>query len=119
MTASISQRNALVENHLWCIDSVMEQNGPWIKSANLDPDDVYQSLALRLIWAVGLYDPGMKSECSLVEYIFINLRCALRDCYSAWAMYGFLGVSHYLPNAVVSMNELERSDPYWEMRIIA
>lgn len=54
---SIEQRNALVEQYLWCIDSVMWQNGSLIRAAHLDREDVYQSLAARLIRAVELYDP--------------------------------------------------------------
>ena len=54
---TISQRNAIVENHLWCIKAVMKQNRALIRAAKLDPDDVYQELALRLIRAVMSYDP--------------------------------------------------------------
>ena len=49
---TISQRNAIVENHLWCIKAVMKQNHALIRAAKLDTDDVYQQLALRLIRAV-------------------------------------------------------------------
>lgn len=52
-----SQRNAIVENHLWCIKAVMKQNRALIRAAKLDADDVYQELALRLIRAVMSYDP--------------------------------------------------------------
>ena len=48
---TISQRNAIVENHLWCIKAVMKQNRALIRAAKLDTDDVYQELALRLIRA--------------------------------------------------------------------
>lgn len=41
---TISQRNAIVENHLWCIKAVMKQNRALIRAAKLDTDDVYQSL---------------------------------------------------------------------------
>ena len=51
---TISQRNAIVENHLWCIKAVMKQNRALIRAAKLDTDDVYQQLALRLIRAVML-----------------------------------------------------------------
>ena len=54
---TISQRNAIVENHLWCIKAVMKQNRSLIRAAKLDTDDVYQELALRLIRAVMSYDP--------------------------------------------------------------
>ena len=54
---TISQRNAIVENHLWCIKAMMKQNRALIRAAKLDTDDVYQQLALRLIRAVMSYDP--------------------------------------------------------------
>ena len=37
----VSERNAIVEDHLWCIDSVIRQNYTLIKAARLDLDDVY------------------------------------------------------------------------------
>lgn len=54
---TITQRNAVVEQHLWCIDTVMTQYAAWMQTAPIDPDDVYQSLAVRLIRAVNSYDP--------------------------------------------------------------
>ena len=60
---TISQRNAIVENHLWCIKAVMKQNRALIRAAKLDADDVYQELALRLIRAVMSYeDPAQGSR---------------------------------------------------------
>ena len=54
MTLTIPQRNSLVQEYLWCIDSVIKQNYSLLKAAHLDRDDVYQSLAMRLIRAVEL-----------------------------------------------------------------
>lgn len=119
MTAKISQRNALVEKHLWCIDSVIRQNCSLLKAAHLDRDDVYQSLALRLIRAVEQYDPHRKNGSSLVKYIFMCLRYEMRSCGSAQARYGLRGAPHDLPNVVVSLSALEESNPYWEAQIAA
>lgn len=119
MTLTIPQRNSLVQEYLWCIDSVIKQNYSLLKAAHLDRDDVYQSLALRLIRAVELYDPEREGGKTLTGYIFMNLRFALRTCSSSRAQYGFREAPHYLPNAVVSISELEESDPYWESRIAA
>ena len=47
MILTITQRNSLVQEHLWCIDSVIKQNYSLIQAAHLDRDDVYQSLAVR------------------------------------------------------------------------
>ena len=119
MTMTTSQRNSLVQKYLWCIDSVMRQNGSLIRAAHLDQEDVYQSLALRLIRAVELYDPDMENGHSLENYIFMSLRYEMRTCSSARAMYGFRDAPHYLPNAVVAISALEESDTYWETRIAA
>ena len=116
---STKQRNTLVEQYLWCIDSVMRQNGSLIRAAHLDREDVYQSLAARLIRAVELYDPKKKAGGSLKGYIFMSLRYEMRTCSSARTQYGFRDAPHYLPKAVVNISALEESDPYWETRIAA
>lgn len=72
---TISQRNAIVENHLWCINAVMKQNRAIIRAAKLDADDVYQQLALRLIRAVMSYDP---EKGNLEQHIFAQLRMGLQ-----------------------------------------
>lgn len=72
---TISQRNAIVENHLWCIKAVMKQNRALIRAAKLDTDDVYQELALRLIRAVMSYDP---EKGNLEQHIFAQLRVELQ-----------------------------------------
>lgn len=55
---SIAQRNAIVEDHLWCIDSIIQKNRPLMRAARLEYDDVYQQLAIRLIKAVAGYAHG-------------------------------------------------------------
>ena len=72
---TISQRNAIVEKHLWCIKAVMKQNRAIIRAAKLDTDDVYQELALRLIRAVMSYDP---ERGALKQHIFAQLRMELQ-----------------------------------------
>lgn len=39
---TITQRNAVVEQYLWCIDTVMAQYAAWMQAEPIDPDDVYQ-----------------------------------------------------------------------------
>lgn len=119
MSMTIPQRNSMVQEYLWCIDSVIKQNHSLIKAARLDRDDVYQTLAMRLIRAVELYDPDNKTSKTLKSYIFMSLGYALRTCCGSQARYGFRDAPHYLPNAVVSIDALRESDPYWEMRITA
>lgn len=119
MNMTISQRNSLVEKYLWCIDSVIHQNFSLMKAARLDRDDVYQTLAMRLIRAVELYDPNNGAGKTSKGYIFMSLRYALCTCAGSQARYGFREAPHYLPNAVLSIDALRESDPYWEMRIAA
>ena len=116
---STEQRNALVEEHLWCIDAVIRQNWSLICGAHLERDDVYQSLATRLIRAVERYDPAKKDGGSLKGYIFMSLRYEMRTCGSSRAQYGFRDAPHYLPHAVTPISALEESDPYWQMKIAA
>ena len=68
---TITQRNAVVEQHLWCIDTVMAQYAAFMQTEPVDPDDVYQSLAVRLIRAVNSYDPR---KGYLKEYILSQLK---------------------------------------------
>ncbi len=114
---TISQRNEIVEQHLWCIDSVIWQNETLVIGAHLDREDVYQSLALRLIQAVGRYDPSKGR--SLKGYIFDQLKYELLSCSSPQARYGFRDAPYQLHNAVISLDFLLETDPYWESRIAA
>ncbi len=114
---TVSQRNALVENYLWCIDSVIRQNKTLVIGAHLDREDVYQSLALRLIQTVKRYDPSKGR--SLKGYIFDQLKYELLSCCSPQAKYGFRDAPYHLYDAVVSMDSLAEDDPYWESRIAA
>ena len=108
---SVEERNALVVSYLWCIDSVIRQNYSLIQVAHLERDDVYQTLAVRLIRAVELYKPGPRS---LKGYIFMQLKYELLNCKSAKRRYGFSGAPYDLRGAVVSLDALDRTDPHWE-----
>ena len=74
---SIVQRNALVEDHLWCINSFMEKNRKLVKATGMEHDDVFQQLALRLIKAVAGYDPD---KGALLKYELLNCKSAYRLC---------------------------------------
>ncbi len=101
---SIEERNKQVEEHLWCIDSVIHQNYCLVQAAHLDRDDVYQALALRLIRAVELYRPGARS---LKGYIFMQLKFELLTCKSAKVRYGLCATPYDLRGAVMSLDALE------------
>ncbi|MDE7245416.1 MAG: hypothetical protein K2O18_15780 [Oscillospiraceae bacterium] len=103
---SISERNELVLEYLWCIDCVIRQNYTLVQAARLDRDDVYQSLALRLIRAVELYKPGAKS---LKGYIFSQLKYELLNCKSAKVRYRFCAAPYDLRDAVISIDALMES----------
>lgn len=76
-TYTIEERNRIVEEHLWCIKAVIKQNRALIEAAHLDRDDVFQDLSIRLIRAVGSYDPD---KGTLKQHIFSQLRYELRSC---------------------------------------
>ena len=82
---SIEERNRIVEEHLWCVSAVMKQNSELIRAARLDREDVYQQLCLRLILAVGRYDPE-KSD--LKKHIFQQLHYELLTCKKPQMLYG-------------------------------
>ena len=54
---TISQRNAIVENHLWCVNAVMKQNRALIRAAKLDADDVKLPFG-----SCGLFASGHKKK---------------------------------------------------------
>ena len=116
MTITIQQRNDLVEEYLWCIDTVIRQNRLLLELAHLDRDDVYQDLAMRLIRAVAGYDP---SKGHLRQHIFCQLEYELLNCKSARKRYGFKDAPYDLRGAIISLDSLMEDDPYWEIRIVA
>ena len=76
-TNTITERNRIVETHLWCIDAVMQACPKAVRKTRMEREDIYQQLALRLVQAVDRYDPV---NAGLVEYIFSELKAELRDC---------------------------------------
>ena len=76
-TITITERNRIVETHLWCIDAVMQACPKAVRKTRMEREDVYQQLALRLVQAVDRYDPV---KAGLVDYIFSELKAELRAC---------------------------------------
>lgn len=105
---SAEERNALVLAYLWCIDSVIRQNYSLVQAAHLDREDVYQSLALRLIYAVGRYRPGAQS---LKGYIFSQLKYELLNCRSAQRRYGFCNAPYDLRGGSSIARSIGRGRP--------
>ena len=104
---TISQRNAIVENHLWCIKAVMKQNRALIRAAKLDTDDVYQELALRLIRAVMSYDP---EKGNLAQHIFAQLHFELLNCKRPYRLHGITGMPAESRGNVISLDAYRMRD---------
>ena len=111
---SIAQRNRIVEEHLWCIDTVIRQNRPLMKAAKLDFDDVYQQLATRLIKAVAGFDPD---KGALEEHIFAQLRFELLNCKTPYRLCGMTGLPRdYRQSSIISFESIrEDSDLYGQV----
>lgn len=112
----VSERNEIVEQYLWCIDTVIRQNWVLMQAAHLDRDDVYQALAMRLIRAVATFDP---SKGILRQHIFAQLKYELLTCKGSQARYGFTEAPYNLRGAVVSIEAMEDAGMDWESQIAA
>ena len=114
---SIAQRNAIVEDHLWCIDSIIQKNRPLMRAARLEYDDVYQQLALRLIKAVAGYDP--EKGC-LEQHIFAQLKYELLSCKSAYRLCGMTDTPHsFRKSHIISIDALSEDSGLYEEALAA
>lgn len=111
---TITQRNAVVEQHLWCIDTVMTQYAAWMQTAPIDPDDVYQSLAVRLIRAVNSYDP---CKGYLKEYILSQLKREMVRVRSTQTVYGLTQAPANIGSTIVPLTIAAQRESYWETYI--
>ena len=111
---TITQRNAVVEQHLWCIDTVMVQHAAWMQAAPIDPDDVYQSLAVRLIRAVNTYDT---CKGYLKEYILSQLKREMVRVRSTQAVYGLTQAPANIGSTIVPLTIAAQRESYWETYI--
>lgn len=105
---SISMRNEIIEQHLWCIEAVMDENAALIRAARMDRDDVYQQLALRLVKAVAGYD---MEQGSIQEEIMFQLHQEVFRCKSPKTLYGMTHVpSGFRRSHVVSLEVLTQDE---------
>lgn len=111
---TITQRNAVVEQYLWCIDTVMAQYAAWMQAEPIDPDDVYQSLAVRLIRAVNSYDPR---KGYLKEYILSQLKWEMVRVRSTQAVYGLTQAPANIGSTIVPLTIAAQRESYWETYI--
>lgn len=114
---SLTQRNELVEKYLWCIDTVIRKNRPLMRAAQLEYDDVYQQLALRLIKAVAGYDP---EKGRLEQHIFAQLKYELLSCKSAYRLCGMTGAPHsFRKSHIISIDALSEDSSLYEEALAA
>lgn len=111
---TITQRNAVVEQHLWCIDTVMAQYAAFMQTEPVDPDDVYQSLAVRLIRAVNSYDPR---KGYMEEYILSQLKREMVRIRSTQAVYGLTQAPANIGSTIVPLTIAAQRESYWETYI--
>lgn len=107
---SIAQRNEIVEEHLWCIDTVIRQNRPLMLAAHLDYDDVYQQLSIRLIRAVAGFDPE-KGE--LKQHIFAQLKFELLNCKQPYRLHGITGLPKNYRGKIISIDTIHEASPLY------
>lgn len=116
-TYTIEERNRIVEEHLWCIKAVIKQNRALIDAARLDRDDVYQDLSIRLIRAVGSYDPD---KGTLKQHIFSQLRYELLDCAAPYRTTGMTGAPRGLrASEIASLDAFASAEYLTEERMVA
>ena len=114
---SLTQRNELVEKYLWCIDTVIRKNRPLMRAAQMEYDDVYQQLALRLIKAVAGYDP---EKGRLEQHIFTQLKYELLSCRSAYRLCGMTGTPHsFRKSHIISIDALSEDSSLYEEALAA
>ena len=114
---SLTQRNELVEKYLWCIDTVIRKNRPLMRAAQMEYDDVYQQLALRLIKAVAGYDP---EKGRLEQHIFAQLKYELLSCRSAYRLCGMTGAPHsFRKSHIISIDTLSENSGLYEETLAA
>ena len=104
---SITERNRIVEEHLYCIDRIIRRNSPLMQAAHLDYDDVYQDLAIRLIRCVSGFNPD-KGE--LEQHIMAQLQYELLNCKDSRRRYGFTAAPRDLRGAIISLNAFRDAD---------
>lgn len=80
----------------------------------VDPDDVYQSLAVRLIRAVNSYDPR---KGYLEEYILSQLKREMVRIRSTQAVYGLTQAPANIGSTIVSLTIAAQRESYWETYI--
>ena len=113
---TIAQRNALVAA---IRDKAREVDykTAFQNAAQLEYDDVYQQLALRLIRAVAGFDP---QKGTLQQHIFAQLKYELLNCKSAYRLCGLTGApKEYRKSDMVSLDHISEGSSLYEQVMAA
>lgn len=86
----------------------------FMQTEPVDPDDVYQSLAVRLIRAVNSYDPR---KGYLEEYILSQLKREMVRIRSTQAVYGLTQAPANIGSTIVPLTIAAQRESYWETYI--
>lgn len=114
---SVAQRNAIVVEHLWCINAVIRQNRALMRTAGLDYDDVYQQLAIRLIRSVAGFDPD---KGKLEQHIFAQLKFELLNCKTPYRLCGMTGLpKDYCKEKIIPFEAIQESCDLYEQAMTA
>ena len=106
---SVEERNRVVEEHLWCVDSVVKHNRKAIRAAGADAEDVAQDLSIRLIRAVWKYAPEFGD---LRDFIFMELQEEVNVSLTPERVLGVTGVGFELDRRSFGSLENIRSAEY-------
>lgn len=86
----------------------------FMQTEPVDPDDVYQSLAVRLIRAVNSYDPR---KGYLKEYILSQLKREMVRIRSTQTVYGLTQAPANIGSTIVPLTIAAQRESYWETYI--
>lgn len=97
------ERNRIVEAHIGAIWWTIGRNRALIRAAGLDTEDVFQTLAVRLIRAVDGYDP---EKGQLENHIFSQLQYEILNCKDGARVSGIKNAPYHARGLTVSLEAL-------------
>ena len=110
-TYSIAQRNEIVEDNLWRINATIKRNWALIRAARMDKEDVYQQLAVRLIRAVGTFDP---EKGTLEQHLNAQLQFEMLNCKDPIRLHGMRDVPRdFRGDKIISFESIHEDSPHY------
>ena len=114
---SLAERNRIVEEYLPYVNRVIRRNRALMRAAQLEYDDVYQQLSLRLIRAVSTYDPD-KGE--LGAHIWAQLRFELLSCKAPHRLCGMTELpDDFRRGNIISFDSIREGCEWYEQAMAA